>query len=810
MPFLRQKINTLCDIRVNMICITEAPVGMTVYGSRWGYKLRERPPLFLKTSPQQEIYYLICSLRVPIAIRLHFSDSTPMMADQPKPIISTSVAAVLQWHIWTIVLVSGTIVLLYLNFSKFSISGELGGSASSTANYLGILQLAVKAHELAIVASLAAIAQQCILQDLLDGGLLLGLMGADGAIGNPSFLISRRFRLAVKFGFRRISSPGSRNDNADHLRTLRLVILIIPCCVIAGLAGPASAVLMIPRVDWFYVSTDQFEAVARSTLPTVMIGTSPGLLDADAFMESNVFAIPNMIVDSGFRYWKDISGDIRIHNIRLQERSRHQFRDYYGQVYVNTSGSDQRPLDGAWTGGTTVNYDMYSGDRDYSLPLNISRKWTDVKAIHTTNGFVASVTCRAAMKIPCTADSTLAGNLSYPDWCYRNVRMDNGIGEVRISRNLLMAQDFVEGLPEPRIWLTEGPRIAENQHYSDSIEVLFEKRPDELESQYDLTICSLSAILVAAVATSYGTFNFDEKVEYLDHVFLPDGTSAPPRKFLFHENWLDRAYSYDPDLWLSQSFLHPASINQTLFDVGSPYPVVQYAYPTGSMVYPDNFTYPARPGLAPRMNSFGSLGASLIHAVGYPAMDISEAFPVEAIVGGALTYLLSWSLPSYSQYSMPYDQIPEAFRLGPPESFSHPYTVELFRRGYGFQLSSRTGYLGVAVLVSHAVIVIAASLWRIVKGRPVIHAWSTVPDYVCLGSGSSSLVVTHRNTCAGVAGEAALTGMVKVGESGHLGSTPHLEIFSAVDDSWTAAAVAVDLRDEKKRYGFVGGKLKAE
>lgn len=55
--------------------------------------------------------------------------------------------------------------------------------------------------------------------------------------------------------------------------------------------------------------------------------------------------------------------------------------------------------------------------------------------------------------------------------------------------NLLLSRDFVDGLHDPRVWLAEGPRVEENPHYSDSIEVLFEKRPDDdVIYMYNLTV----------------------------------------------------------------------------------------------------------------------------------------------------------------------------------------------------------------------------------------------------------------------------------------------------------------------------------
>lgn len=351
------------------------------------------------------------------------------MADQPKAIISTSFAAVLGWHIWTILSLSGTTALLYLNFSKYSIGGELGSNASSTANILGILQVVVKAHELAIVASIVTIAQQCILRDLLTSGLLLGLLGAETALTSPSFLISTRFRLALRFGSRSLLTDPARR------RTLRLVALLFGCCVIAAPASLASAVLMIQRVDWFHYRTVTYSPAAQATLPTMMIGTSPGFLDGDEFSESSVFAFPDVIVGSGIRYWKDISGyELRSPRVSLAQKSLHRFHDYYGQVGVNTTGSYERPLDGVWTGGTRIttttrnNDELYDGNWADIPLLQIARGWTDVMTVDTTHGLDASVTCRARTKVPCAVDLPLSGNWSFPDWCYQGVQQDNSTG----------------------------------------------------------------------------------------------------------------------------------------------------------------------------------------------------------------------------------------------------------------------------------------------------------------------------------------------------------------------------------------------
>lgn len=746
---------------------------------------------------------------------------TALTDDKPKAIISTSIVTVLNWHIWAVVSLSGTFALVYLNFTECFLGPQLGsrGSSLDSANILGFLQIIVKAHELSLIASIVSIAEQYILRDLLGDGLLLGLLGAASAISNPSFLISTRFMCALKFGLQSIYSG---RPTPDGLRTLRLVVMLFFACVIAGLAGPSSAVLMIPRVDWFYHGHSYYRAFPRSTVPTILLGTAPVIIGGQAFPESNPFALPDYIIGCGMQYWSDITwSKIRNPDLTIAEKSMHLFHDHYGLTYMNVSGSYYRPLDATWTGGTKINAEVKSTSQFHGgISQNYAEKdvggdWANLKWVYDAQVVSGSITCRARTKIPCPTDSTITEVSTYPDWCYRIVHTDpSTVGDLRTGRNLLMSWDYMDQQVYPRVWLTEGPRIEQNQHYSDSIEVLFEKHPDdELSMMPILTVCSFSASLIAATATAYGSEHYSRNLIYHDYVYSSNDTKLPPRKFLFHENWLDRAYGYDPAIWLTDSFPNAAGLNTTPFTDGTPFRDFSWTIPTGSMVQPDNFTYPARPGLAPPKNTFGNFGRSLVQAFGYTnfeddGREIEGAFLPESSVGGMLTYLLAWSHPSFSQYSMPYDQIPERFRIGPPEPFQPSYFLDVSLRGYGYRLSTRTGRLGVAVLLTHAALALAASLWQLLRRRGIVKAWSTVPDYVCLGSGSPRLVETHPNTCAGIAGD-GLCSVVRVMATVKQGSNAHLEMMD-LRDSGIADAWAVDLGNSKERYGFTEPKLKTQ
>lgn len=735
------------------------------------------------------------------------------MSDAPKAIISKRLYDLLGWHCWTVISLSGTVSLLVLNFREYAIGGELGADSGSSANILGALQLVIKLHELAITANVFGIAQQWILSDLLAGGLLLGLLGAEWSLSTPSFLISQSYRLTLTYAAQGILATNGemRPDRARRLRMLWLALFMFLACVICSLAGPASGVLMIPRVEWFLHQQLKFKASNRGTIPNIMIGTATGQIDGVAFSESNVLTIPGGFVGLGLDYWTNFVDTVR-NNIRPpEELSVHKFLDFDGDMFVNTTGSGNRELSAEWSGGTRITTafkraGMFNGTTTVSELRDVRSGWKGLKATRSTHGLDAWVTCRAREKIACDSlagnqsDVMIFGNRSEPVWCYLNVNKENNTGTLRTSKNLLLSYEGPEDRGEPRVWITEGPRTDRSSHYSDSIEVVFEKSAIDPKSvvegrfTYGLTVCSFSGMLVAAVSTSYGVLYSAEQVEYLDHVVLANGSTAPPRKLLFHKNWLDRAYGFDPNVPYSY--------------------YANYSIPEESMIYPDNFTYPTRPGTTPTNNTFGLFGwhialVPMFERVDKPGLAPArrEAFQVEMVVGGALTYMLSWIFPSDSEYSMSYDQIPDEFRLGQKESWPIEYVWTLYTEGYGFRLSSRTGYLGVVVLVLHAVIAIGAWLWQLIMRRKVIRAWNSVSDYTLLGAGSPSLVMAYPNTCAGISGEGALQSLVVVGETippPGAATTPHLELVS-VEHAAQTATTPVD-STTAKRYGFRGGR----
>lgn len=660
--------------------------------------------------------------------------------DQKKHIASIHPWDILKWHIWGILSLSGTVVLLWLNLSHRAIGAELGSSAHQSADIIGTLQLIIKVHELLIVASLANIAHQLLIGSLLKDGIILGLLGAESALADPSFLVSAEYQHALRIGFRGAFGFGkSRNPGIDR-KVFGLALFILWASVLSCLAGPASAVLMIPRVDWNYFDKRTYSPpLSENMFPNVMISTWDSEWD---LWDGH----PDLFL--GLEYWDYYFRNSAWNETNLDDLN-HDFGDVGSTAYINTTGLYGRQLRDKWDGGTAVTCMMQAGFQEIQDNTwgvmgmdKIGKGWRGLKSTVNINALNASVTCRNRDKIPCNATAVLSGNSSDLDWCYMSVdRIYSGPDTLRRGQDLLLAADYENITDTSRVWITEGPRSAENQHYSESIEVVFEGMPSSGDPYivFDLTVCSFSGALVSAIGTTPGARDTPPKIELFDYVLHPNGSQAKPRRLLFHENWLD--YAHTVEFTLSDGLLESP--------MASP------------------FSFPQRPRTsAPRNNLLGMFGnntrraGSRLNALG----NQTEALSIEVVVGGALTYLLAWIPTAVSQYSMEYNDIPQRFTegIGGEESWLTEYIVRVYREGYVFKLSTRTGYLGCVVLILHAATVIVASLWQLFRmpGRGVFLGWKNTPEYTMLGANSAKLVEAYPNTGVGIEGKAVLRGVI--------------------------------------------------
>lgn len=257
--------------------------------------------------------------------RLQRSTTSP--SEPKKLIIWNRRRDLIICHGWAVISVAVSITLIYLNVSEYAIGGNVGRSPAGTSNILGILQLAIKTHELSITASLFLIARQWIQRDLLDtrSGTVLALVGAETSLATPSFLISREFRAALGFGL------------SGNFRVGMLAAFLFVACTISSLAGPASGVLMIPRVGWF-PSEEGFVYISSSDYPDIYIDQHLGHGSYNSSEAVEPFSPATFsTVASGLEYWRSIYLNGINSSFREARNDTFIIRDNSGIVYSNIS-----------------------------------------------------------------------------------------------------------------------------------------------------------------------------------------------------------------------------------------------------------------------------------------------------------------------------------------------------------------------------------------------------------------------------------------------------------------------------------------
>lgn len=282
-----------------------------------------------------------------------------------KTIATDNLFDLITWHKWTAISITGSIIIIYLNLTEYAIGGELGKNSAQTANILGALQLVIKAHELCIVASLVCIAKQWILSSFMDAdrGMVLGLLGAEGVLAQPSFLISKEFYAAISYG---LSGLWCQGDTAKKRQIFTLSLFLLLACVISALSGPASGALMVPRVDWFFEKYFTHPTlVPTQHFPHVLIGHQyiHGKYVVDGSTELfNPVLFQNISNLLGYWVGYQAHQDMTTGNTSTLQRGGNNYEFIFARTITNTSTIWNRAMGGDWTGSSTATTAMKMSD----------------------------------------------------------------------------------------------------------------------------------------------------------------------------------------------------------------------------------------------------------------------------------------------------------------------------------------------------------------------------------------------------------------------------------------------------------------
>ncbi|KAI5840131.1 hypothetical protein DFP73DRAFT_597997 [Morchella snyderi] len=493
----------------------------------------------------------------------------------------------LLWHFWTILSVTVAAVLISLNLIGHVIGPELGRTKDETQSVLKILLYIAKAHEIAIVLSLANLARQLIQSSLISKkGTILALVGAEQVTASPGVLVSKGYISALKYGFHYFSRS-SRNEDKMARSRRRVVLITTGFLLVVGFlcatVGPSSAALMIPAQHWYRRMSLSYTSI-RDDMEQSSLGIDHA--DANSLRPGHpyIFISPLDVRSSSADRWPSSTmrwGDVGTHwsnrapqlassynkvQTMLYARPEdppqvtHRFGVLSHQLAVNSSTmATSRPLtrDARWEGETKFETLMFD-DVGYIGQGNITYSPTDrgVRASQThflakITAITSTTTCRQKQKLSCGGSSTYNATNSNTKWCFQAPTVRGFSPQLFRSEDLLLLSEYPTdyfGQRDsnsssswvPRFHITEGPSLPSHGDFSDSILFVF-------EFAEDVVVCTNTASLASATATLAGRLYDVYQAEYHNKLVYQYSNKTTwtkdPKRFLFRKGWLDYEHS---------------------------------------------------------------------------------------------------------------------------------------------------------------------------------------------------------------------------------------------------------------------------
>ncbi|KAM7183972.1 hypothetical protein V8F20_012411 [Naviculisporaceae sp. PSN 640] len=131
--------------------------------------------------------------------------------------------------------------VVYISINRWYWFGELGPGDAYLGNFVSfsvvqnLLQLAAKFHELMVIASLSVITLRVYKRHLVESYAPLGLLTAGYRVSDVRYLFERPFWSSLR----------------PDWTILFLAGIVLLNTVITTLIGPASAILVVPALDWY-------------------------------------------------------------------------------------------------------------------------------------------------------------------------------------------------------------------------------------------------------------------------------------------------------------------------------------------------------------------------------------------------------------------------------------------------------------------------------------------------------------------------------------------------------------------------------
>lgn len=181
---------------------------------------------------------------------------------------------------WNIVLhiLSIAVSLSVLSLSWFEVSWTDTGRYNNFNTTLGALQFSAKAHETLIFASISAILLHTVRQCLMREGVALGLLSFAYSF-RAGDLLRSRFWVSMR---KQISTASSESSLSWNLPVLIVVIILLTASI-----GPSSAIVVIPKLDWWVFSGWAGRLSITLWQPGTFADYYPLNLTSSAFLDLN-------------------------------------------------------------------------------------------------------------------------------------------------------------------------------------------------------------------------------------------------------------------------------------------------------------------------------------------------------------------------------------------------------------------------------------------------------------------------------------------------------------------------------------------
>ncbi|OAL39561.1 hypothetical protein AYO20_00958 [Fonsecaea nubica] len=666
-------------------------------------------------------------------------------AEQKKVIVSSSTWKALWRCAPHVVPIAISVVILTLSFHGTYIGADF---ASETITLMSF-QIAAKIHELFIVASLSVIVFHAIRHELLHGcGLPLGLVGSGFNFGSFDFFFTKEFR----GGLLNVMTPGHR------LRKAGFVILLCVAGLIAALAGPSSATLIVPSSQTWQAGGTQF----------YLNGSQADFWPSD--ISSSVSAVRSMCNGSQSTELAVCPAggylSIREHWSRMNYTN---FQTYDVPAYAKKLsgsrfywpvGSPSSPIPPRYLLGNARNVTAFSpGTATFfvlphaapsTLMQRIANKWWTALESHMkvsdrqvddrkigveALSAITTIRCGEPQNLSAGANSirfpAISGRFDYIEGANLTVDSLNAtaVGHIRFQ------------------WVH-----LPDQFGTVSIGAVLESAWDEQSTSRVVVACSAQAGWVPTSVytdeysfwTGWYPWNIDYGARTPSWVIIPEGQPQPATngRVAFNDDWLNMLNPVANDSDPGAEPWNPSTMESIISASG-------LADDLSSQT-------PAESSLAETWVNDGQLG-------------ISRTVLLESIISSVITDGLARTgtyrvfdattkgSPSEWPFSL-FDPLPDfdkriiaehdALRPPPPDSSTTTLRVKMEITGFALK-KSLAGALSMVVLLAHIVLAIGHIAFVMAK-RQSSDSWDSISELVALAQNSRPAYVALANTAAGI------------------------------------------------------------